>query len=235
VRPRVIETLDLTLLGLERAIIHGTAVDARGRSGFEARDLKSGSVELLRQVSRRRITSSAAGQLRGRPDVDPTAQECPSRDYHCASGEASPFECFDSGRALTVEQQPRNSSLNRLQLRLLFQQRSHCAAIQSTIALRARRPNCRTLTAVEHSELHAGQVRRSRHDPAKRIDLAHDRALRHATDRRITGHLADGLERARDQRNAGSSACRGYGGFGSSVATANYDDVEFLLYSRRRV
>ena len=109
---------------------------------------------------------------------------------------------------------------------MLLEQRAHGAAIQAAIALRARRPDRRTLAAVQHAELQRREIGRPRHDAAERIDLAHDRALGDAADGRIARHLADRLERARDQCHARTASRRGDGRLGAGVAGADDDDVE---------
>ena len=73
------------------------------------------------------------------------------------------------------------------------------------------------------------EIGRAAHDAAERVDFAHDRALGDAADRRIARHLADRLERARDDRDARAGARRGDGGLGAGVSRADDDDVERRL------
>ena len=91
---------------------------------------------------------------------------------------------------------------------MLLEQRANRATVQPAIALRARRPHRRALAAVQHPELQRREIGRAAHDSAERVDLADDGALGDAADRRIARHLADRLERARDDRDARARRAR---------------------------
>ena len=74
--------------------------------------------------------------------------------------EASSLERLDTADALSsVEDEPRDRALDRVNRRLLLEQRSNGAAIQPAIALRAGSPDRGSLATVEHAEL---QARRDR-------------------------------------------------------------------------
>src|SRR5947207_2720270 len=87
-RPGVVELLDLTLLSLEARKVRGAAVDARGGSCLEARDLESGAFELLGQVSRCGFSSPPSGETHLGADVNPTAKAGAGRDYDGAHDDA---------------------------------------------------------------------------------------------------------------------------------------------------
>ena len=84
---------------------------------------------------------------------------------------------------------------------LCFEQLSHRASIETAVALRARRPHRRAFAAVEHAELHGGQVGGARHDAAQGVDFTHDRAFGDAADGRVARQLSDLFERTGDQRH----------------------------------
>ena len=144
------------------------------------------------------------------------------------ASKASAFECFESSDAPTivVEQEPSDGALDGMNACVLFQQRAHGAPIQSAVALRARRPDRRSLALIEHAELEHGQVRGAGHDAAERVHLAHHRALGHAANGRIARHLPDGLERTRDEPDGGTRASCSDGRFGACVAAAYNQDIE---------
>jgi len=77
-------------------------------------------------------------------------------------------------------------------------------------------PNCR-------------EVGRAAHDAAERIDLARDGPLGDSTDRRVARHLADGLERARDETDARAKSRGGNSRLGARMPGADDDDVELQL------
>ena len=106
--------LDLTLLSLQARKVRGAAVDARGGSCLEARDLESGAFELLGQMSRCGFSSPASGETHLGADVNPTAKEGAGRDYDAARAEASPLERLDSENTiLVVQKQSRDGPLDR--------------------------------------------------------------------------------------------------------------------------
>ena len=107
-----------------------------------------------------------------------------------------------------------------------LEQHTHRAAIQSAVALRPWRPNCRSLAPVQHPELHHRKIGGAPHDTAECVHLPNHRALRDAADRRIARHLPDCLERTRHDGDArpqpgGANSC-----FGAGMARSDDDDVE---------
>src|SRR5437773_2049616 len=109
---------------------------------------------------------------------------------------------------------------------MILEQRSDGAAIKSAITLSARRPDRRTLAAIQHSELDHCQVCRPSHYSAEGVNLADDATFGDSTDRRIAGHLADRLERASDNRDGCTSACSRDGRFRAGVAGTHDDYIE---------
>jgi hypothetical protein len=168
--------------------------------------------------------------------MDATPQECPGRNDDGSGAKPTPLESFDSddGPASFIDYESRNRTLNGLKQRLLLEKRPHRPSIQTSVALSAWRPNCRTFAPVEHPELKRRQIGGSAHDSTQRVDLANDRSLGDTADRWIARHLADRLERARDDRYARPSPRGCHTGLGSGVAGSDNDDVERCLEILRR-
>ena len=61
------------------------------------------------------------------------------------------------------------------------------------VCLSARRPDGGTAAAIEQLELNPGGVDRAAHQPAQRIDFANQVPFRRAANRRIAGHVRDGV------------------------------------------
>ncbi len=116
---------------------------------------------------------------------------------------------------------------------MLLDERADGTTVDPPVALRARRPHCWSLAAIEHAELQCGEIGRARHDPAQCIDLARDRALGHAADRRIARHLADRFKGAGDESDARAQPRGSHGRFGSGMAGTDDDDVELELERER--
>ena len=137
-------------------------------------------------------------------DVDAAAQKRAGRDHDASRAETADLRASRRrrrGRRL-VDDEASDGALHRLQRRVLLEQRANGAPIQAAIALGAGRPDRGPLAAVQHAELQRGEVGRAPHDSAERIDFANDGSFRHSADRRIARHLADRLERARDDGDA---------------------------------
>ena len=76
-------------------------------------------------------------------------------------------------------------------VRLALERAPHPGAVAALVRLRARRPHRRTAAPVQQLELDAGGVDRASHQPAERVDLADQMALRRAADRRVARHVRD--------------------------------------------
>lgn len=227
-RPRVVELLDLALLDLQAFVHHRSTVDARWCPRLESGDLESEALELFSEVRRRGLSRSASRESCLRADVNAAPKERSRGDDDRSCAKAAPFERFDAGDpAIVLEQQTRDRALNGSKPAVLLEQLANGPTIQPAVALGARCPDRRTLASIEHSELDARKVRRARHDASESVDLADNGALRDATDRRITRHMSDRVERAGDESHARASTRRGDGRFGPRMTGANHHDVKF--------
>ena len=234
VRPRVVELLYLAILSLNLRVVHRSTIDSGRRPRLEPLDREPRFLELFREVSRGRLPRPSAGQTGLRPDMDPASQERSGRYHHCAAGEHPPLESDNSGNAVIFEDEPCDSSLNRLKILMLFDEGPDSPAVESPVALSAWRPDCRSLAPVQHAKLEGGHVSRSTHDPAERVHFAHYGSFRNSADRRIAGHLSDRFERARDKADASAQPCSRNRGFGSGMTGTDHDHIE-VSFSRGRV
>jgi len=120
------------------------------------------------------------------PDMDAAAKERSGGNNHASRTEASSLQRLDTDcSTVRVEHQSGYRSLNRLQVWLLFEERSDCSSIKPAIALSPRCPHSRTLAAIQHSELNHGKIGGSSHDPSERIYLAYDGSFSDTANRRI--------------------------------------------------
>src|SRR5690606_31501937 len=95
------------------------------------------------------------------------------------------------------------------------------------------RPDGRTLTGIEDTEMDAAAVGRPRHDPAHGIDLLDQMALADPAASRIAAHLANGLDVMRQQPRAAAHPGRCQRRFGSGMAAADDNDIEALRVLHR--
>src|SRR3546814_8155606 len=73
-------------------------------------------------------------------------------------------------------------------------------------------------------------VRDAAHDPVERVDLAHQMPLAEAADRRIAGHLADGVEAVGHEQGARAQPRRRGRGFAAGMPAADDNDVPYLRH-----
>jgi hypothetical protein len=100
--------------------------------------------------------------------VDSTTQEGSGRDHDRSRREPTTLQCLDPLDAPTclIENEASDRSLDAMQRRMLLEEHAHGSAIDSAVTLCTRRPNSRTLPAIEHSELQRRDIGRSAHDAA---------------------------------------------------------------------
>ena len=96
------------------------------------------------------------------------------------------------------------------------------------VALRARRPDCRTTRSVQQAKLDADSVGNLAHDSAERIDFADEMSLRDAANGWVAGHLRDQIDVQRVERRLQPHACRGHRGLAPCVTRADHDYLELL-------
>lgn len=197
-----------------------------------------GGVPSLEAFHRNAKTLNNLGKLDGRcfsrppgrypgvePDVDDASQERPRREHHGPRRVSAAVLSLDATYRAALDRESGHGSLRELEIRPPVQQAPHRPAVEPPIALRARRPDRRTLRPIQHSELDAREIRRPAHDPAERIHFAHDGALGDSADRGIAGHLTDGLQVLREQQRPRAGARRQRGRLGARVPTPDHDDV----------
>ena len=91
--------------------------------------------------------------------------------------------------------------------------------------LHARAPHGGALGAVEQPEVDGGRVRHAAHQPAHRVNLAHEVPLAHAADGRVARHLADRVEPLRHEQCRGARPGGGSRRLAPRMPAADDDDV----------
>ena len=186
----------VAVLPLDLAPIHRAPIDAWGRACLETRYCKSNSFNVLRHIDGWLIACAARRDLCISAEMNAAAEESTGRDDDGPGREAASVSRLDAGhpRSALVEEQVCDHALHELEGRELLEQRAHGAAVERPIALRAWRPDCRALGAIQHSELDRRAIRGATHETAEGVDLADNGTLRNTADGGITGHLPDRFE-----------------------------------------
>ena len=157
--------------------------------------------------------------------MDASAQERAGSEDDCPGAEAATVRGLYPLQLIALNQEPGHHALRKLEVRERLEELPHRALVEGAVALRPRRPHRRSLGAVQHPELNRGAIGGAAHDPAERVDLTDDGALRDPADSGIAAHLPDCVEGGGQQKGVRAEA-GGHGGcFGAGVAAADNDDV----------
>src|SRR5262249_38247972 len=124
------------------------------------------------------------------------------RQHNGAGRESEADLGHDARDAIAVEQEIVHALLEDVQSRLILQATAYRSPVQHAVGLRARGPYRRPLARIEHAKLDSRLVRRSGHYAAERVDFLDEVALAYPTDRRVAGHLPQGLDTVSQQQGA---------------------------------
>ena len=212
-------------LGREPRKVDAAAIEPRRRAGLQTSPGEPERFDRLGKISRGRFAGAARRPLIA-PDVDQPVQKRPrGHDERAASVLFAALECQPRD-APAVDQKPSGAAHYPRDVRLRVQSVVDPLAVAPLVGLRARRPDGGTTTAIEQLELDPGGVDRRGHQAAERVDLAHQVALRRATDRRVAGHVRNRRFRQRTDRYAAAHPRRGPGRLDAGMAGADDDHVK---------
>ena len=99
----------------------------------------------------------------------------------------------DTHHAVTFQQQIIHRLLEEGEIGLIFQCLPNGLAIQDTVSLGARGSNRGALAGIENPELDTGVIGGNGHDAAQRIDFLDKMPLADPANRRVAGHLTQGV------------------------------------------
>ena len=199
---------DLPVAGVQTEL---AGAQRRARSQSNCRSSRGGVPVLSRPIRNpkprmrlgkrvRTVLPQAASAPLLWPHVDEPAQECAGRDNRRCALRMRPDLLGHKTEYRLVQRQARQRAQSTHSMfGCASSARRDPSAVTSLVGLRARRPDGRAPAAIEQLELDARRVNREAHQPAQRIDLANEVALRRSADSRIARHVGDG---------APSTACR---------------------------
>ena len=111
------------MLKRERRVVDGAPIDARRRTGLEARGTRRDLAQPLRQRQRRGIAGAPAGLIL-KSDMDPAGQEGADRQHHIGRLEHDAARGDDAAHAAAFDTQVGRFLLEQGQLRLVFEHRA---------------------------------------------------------------------------------------------------------------
>jgi len=139
-----------------------------------------------------------------------------------------------TARALAFDDQLSDLGLLDLQSGLPLQHHAHLQPVGLLVALRPRRPDGRPARCIQQPELNAHGIGHLAHDPAQRVDLAHDMSLGNASDGGIAGHLRDQISVQREECRAQPHARAGHRGFATGMTGSNHGNIVMLCKGHGR-
>jgi len=136
-RPAEIESLNLAVLTLKLGIVYRAPIYARRCSGFESRHCQTKALKLLRQMDRRWVTCTSAGELCISTYMNSPAKKRSRGDNDCACSKAATLQSLYAKDlpATLVNNQTRDSALYRQKLGVLLDERPDRAPVESAITL----------------------------------------------------------------------------------------------------
>jgi hypothetical protein len=132
---------------------------------------------------------------------------------------------FDSkDRPITVEESEA-LSLAEVQVWFAFTDPFEPELVSFLVALSTRSPDRWTFLGVQHPELESSHVRGFAHLATQRVYLAGEMSLSQAANRRVAGHLSDGIRINGKQKSLTPHPGGGQGGFDAGMAGANNNHI----------
>jgi hypothetical protein len=227
-RERVCEVAEerrrfVALLGLALRKIDTLGEKSARRAGLEPLNLETQFAQAVTEC-RNGIAKTATG-LVSQTEMQQAPHESAGRDYHRAAIEAEAEIGFHALDSIFPDHEPRDISLLHIQSRLTLEEHLHAELIRFLVALRSRSPDARALGGIQHAELNASRIGVQPHRSAEGIDLTDHVALCQTSDRRITGHLPNGVGILCEQEGFAAQAGRSHRGFYACMAGPDDDDI----------
>ena len=158
--------------------------------------------------------------------MDLAGEKRPGRQHHARRVKAQPHLGDNAEHTLALKDQVVDRLLEQGEVDGVLEHAAHVGLVQGAVGLATGRPHCRALARVQGAPLDAGMVGGVCHQPAERVDLAHQMALADATDGRVAAHLSERLDVVCQQQGTRAHTCRSKTGFGAGVAAADHNHVK---------
>ena len=234
----------ISKLAFEPIPIDGPAVEPGRRPRLEPAHLQAEAIKSFRKPNRWRFDGGAADSLvvrRGAAswnfyfaNVNEPMQESACRQHHRACRDARALSRNDARGTAIVHNEVFGRRGPDFQIGDLIQSSLHRPLVKLAVGLGPWAAYSGAFASVEDTKLDPAGIGDPSHQSIKRIDFSHEMALTHPADGRITGHLADGFARVREQQCLGAKARRRRCGLTACVPTPDDDDVIRHAASFRR-
>jgi hypothetical protein len=216
----------VAVLSLGPRKVDRPSINSRWRSGLETAHLQAQGFQLFGKIHNRCIAGTTSRHGRIVANVNSPPQECACREDDRSGSYLIAVLGNHTANRISIEQKTVHGSLPDEEIVTLLEETSYGATVQTAIALGSRRPDGGPFGAVQHAKLNGGSIGCAPHYAPQDIHLLDHDPFRNAADRRIAGHLADGLERGGDKKDAATQPSSRACSLGSGVSASNHDDVE---------
>ena len=132
---------------------------------------------------------------------------------------------FHALDAVVADGETRNIRLLDVETGLALKERLHAKLVGLLVALRAGGADARALGGVEHPELDARGVCIEAHRAAEGVDFTNHVAFCQPADRRVAGHLADGVGVLGQEERFAAEARGCHGRLDARMAGPDDDDI----------
>src|SRR6187397_1445789 len=121
-------------------------------SRLQPAPIKTQASNTVGQIDRGRLPATAGGEL-FLPDMDQAIEKCSRRQDHSLGGHTTTVLQFNSHSRAPIKEQRRHFSLLDEEVGCALQGSAHQRSVKRLVFLGSRRPDRRTSTGVEKSEL----------------------------------------------------------------------------------
>src|ERR1700677_293304 len=207
--------------------INGSSKQARRSSCFEPTQFKPELFKGTRKAHRRRFPG-ATSRLLICANVHQPAEKRARRYNHGRCVIPHFQRRLDSQHAAALVQDGRHLALLHIQIWFALTNPFQAKLIRLFIALRAWRPNRRSLSRVQHPKLQARHVGGFSHLTADGINFPRQMSLGQAADSRIARHLADRIRIDREKKSRTPHASRRQRSLDAGMTGPDNNDIVFF-------
>ncbi len=226
----------VTRLLLEAREVDAVPEQSRRRARLQAPEVEAERAKRPGQSRARRFAASPPAHLLG-THVHERVEKRSRRDDECARAQLIAILRADGAQLpapvrVSIDEERIGFGFDDVEMFLRLENVAHPARVGVLVGLSARRPDRRSLAAVEHAELDPGGVDGAAHLAAERVDLAHQMPLAQAADGRVARHEGNALPTQRQDAGAEPHARRSQRRLAAGMTGT--DDENVVVFPRGR-
>ena len=211
-------------LAFQLGEINAAAMDPGGGAGLEAAQREPVGHQRLGQLGGG-VGAVGAAVVVGLPHKDAAAQRGAGGNDAAVAAVVAAQRRHNAHNVAVLHIHAGDLRLVDVEVFGFFQGVLHPDVIPLAVGLHPQTVDRRPLAPVEHPALQKGGVSAQAHQPAQGVHFPHQMPLGGAANRRVAGHVADKVQRQREDGGLGAQHRRRVGGLDARMARAHHDHV----------